>query len=299
MPETIPGAVVTYFPDTALADRLRAIVREVAPLLVADNTTNPAARRAVEAATKAAGASYLGLPLNNGVAGGLNAAFARLRAAGHKWAIAFDQDSMPEPGFAAALCRHATTSGCRIVGADWYDQVNPSRHSRHLQPMLWLPFLYRRRAVPPSGLDSVTFAITSGTLFNLDLWQQLGGFDPLFPLDYTDIDFCLRARRIGARVGIGAGARLAHNRGAKRPVRRFGHTWWPAFTPPERLTTLALAQGRVLRRHGWCAPHWVCYELALRLKTLGEILLLEDRRRSKISALASGLLSSILGHRVP
>ncbi len=297
MTEPIPGVVVTYFPDAGLADRLRAIAREVAPLLVADNTTDSAARRAVEACAMAAGAVYLGLPSNGGVAGGLNAAFARLHAAGHEWAIAFDQDSLPEPGFTGALRNHATASGCRIVGADWYDQVNPTRHARHLQPVAWLPLFFRRRGVPPEGLTSVTFAITSGTLFKLDLWQQLGGFDPAFTLDYADIDFCLRARRLGARTGIAAGALLAHNRGTKRPVRRFGRTWWPAFTAPERLRILAYAQGGMLRRHGWRVPHWLLYELAFQLKTLGEILLLEDRRRAKVSALASGLLSSILGHR--
>lgn len=295
MPETIPGTVVTYFPDSGLADRLRAIAREVSPLLIADNTTDPATRLTVEAAATAAGATYLGLPSNGGVAGGLNAAFARLHGSGHKWAVAFDQDSVPEPGFASALERHAAATSCRIIGADWYDQVNPTRHARHLQRLPWLPLLFRRRAVPTEGLASVTFAITSGTLFNLELWQTLGGFDPSFPLDYVDIDFCLRARRHGARTGIAAGALLAHNRGTKRPVRRFGRTWWPAFTPPARLAARANAQGRMLRRHGWRVPHWFLYELAFQLKTLGEILL-EDRRWAKVSALASGSLSSIFTH---
>ena len=261
MPEGIPSAVVTYFPDSGLAVRLRAIGRESLQVLVADNTTDPAARLAVEAATKAVGASYLGMPSNGGVAGGLNAAFTRFRNEGHRWAIAFDQDSIPEPGFSAALLHHATTTGCRIVGADWYDQLNPSRHAKHLQPMRWLPFLFRRRPVPPEGLASVTFAITSGTLFDLDLWERIGGFDPLFPLDYVDIDFCLRARRAGARVGIAAGALLAHSRGDKRPVRLLGRTWWPSWTAPDRMRAQARARTRILRRHGFAFPHWALYEL--------------------------------------
>ena len=289
MPETIPGAVVTYFPDNGLADRLRAIGREVSPLLVADNTTDAAARSMVEATVMGTGGTYLGLPSNGGVAGGLNAAFAQLRATGHRSAIAFDQDSRPEPGFADALQRHAAATGCRIVGADWYDKANPAHHALHLQPRPWLPFFFRRRAVSPSGLDSVTFAITSGTLFDLELWQQLGGFDPLFPLDYVDIDFCLRARRLGAPVGIAAGALLAHSRGNKRPVRRFGRTWWPAHIPPARLEHLACQQLRLLGRHGWHFPHWAFYEACLLAKLCFDAALLEPGAATKIRHLCAGM----------
>jgi rhamnosyltransferase len=293
MPEGIPSAVVTYFPDTGLADRLRAIRRESSQVLVTDNTTDPAARLVVEAATKAVGSSYLGLPSNGGVAGGLNAAFAQFRIAGHRWAIAFDQDSIPEPGFSAALLHHATTTGCRIVGADWYDRVNPSRHAKHLQPMRWLPFLFGRRSVPPEGLASVTFAISSGTLFNLELWEQLRGFDPQFPLDYADIDFCLRARRIGARTGIAAGARLAHNRGHKRPVRRFGRTWWPANIPPARLEHLVTRQIRMVGRHGWRFPHWALYEACHLLKLSFDATVLEPRSLPSLRAIGRGLRRSL------
>ncbi len=297
MPDPIPGAVVTYFPDTGLVDRLRAIGREVAPLLVADNTTDPAARTAVEAAAVATGATYLGLPENGGVASGLNAAFARLHAAGHKWAIAFDQDSIPQAGFAAALQHHATTSGCRVVGADWYDQANPARHARHLQSMPWLPLLFRRRAAPPSGLDSATFAITSGCLFELGLWRDLGGFDPTFPLDYVDIDFCLRARRLGARVGIAAGAHLAHCRGNKRPVHRFGRTWWPAHIPPARLGHLVCQQLRLIGRHGWRFPHWALYEACLFAKLCFDAALLEPDSATKMRHLCAGIGAALQHHR--
>ena len=298
MPDLIPGVVVTYFPDTGLANRLRSIGREVAPLLVADNTTDPAARTAIEAATVTAGATYLGIPGNTGVAGGLNAAFDQFHTAGHEWAIAFDQDSLPEPGFAAALRHHAKSTGCRIVGADWYDQINPSRHARHLQPLPWLPLLFRRRVVPQSGLASVTFAITSGCLFDLELWHRLGGFDPTFPLDYVDIDFCLRARRAGARVGIAGYALLAHNRGAKRPVRRFGRTWWPANIPPARLEQLVTQQLRLIGRHGWRLPHWSLYEACLFAKLCFDAALLEPDSATKIRHLCAGLGAALTHRRV-
>ena len=298
MIEAVPSAVVTYFPASGLADRLRAIGRESSRVLVADNTTAPASRAAVEAATVAGGATYLGLASNGGVAGGLNAAFTRFREEGHRRAIAFDQDSVPQPGFATALQRHAAATGCRIVGADWFDQVNPTRHAKHLQPLPWLPFLFRRRTVPPEGLDSVTFAITSGTLFDLELWHQLSGFDPAFPLDYVDIDFCLRARRLGVRTGIAAGALLAHSRGAKHPVRRFGRTWWPAHIPPARLGHLVCQQLRLLGRHGWRFPHWALYEACLFAKLCFDAALLEPDSTTKMRHLCAGI-GAALRHRCP
>ncbi len=43
-----------------------------------------------------------------------------------------------------------------------------------------------------------------------ELFQQLGGFDPAFPVNYNDTDLCLRARKAGYRVLYEEGAVLCH-----------------------------------------------------------------------------------------
>lgn len=43
------------------------------------------------------------------------------------------------------------------------------------------------------------------------VFQELGGFDPDFPVNYNDADLCLRARQLGYRVVFEPAARLRHS----------------------------------------------------------------------------------------
>ncbi len=49
-----------------------------------------------------------------------------------------------------------------------------------------------------------------------DLFNRLSGFDPVFPVNYNDVDFCLRARAAGYRVVIEADVLLEHAECATR-----------------------------------------------------------------------------------
>ena len=54
------------------------------------------------------------------------------------------------------------------------------------------------------------------------LFEQLGGFDAAFPVNYNDVDLCLRAREAGCRVVLENGAVLIHREAmtARAPARR-------------------------------------------------------------------------------
>lgn len=287
------AVVVTYFPDPGFASRLAAITREAAPVLVIDNSADPAVHARLAALCASARCEFLASPANVGLATALNRGFAHLRARGLFWALAFDQDSTPAPGFAAAL--HATAArhpAAAAIGANWTDEARPGTPSRHLRPRFGLGF---QRRPATADLPDVTCVITSGTLFALPVWHALGGFDaPLF-LDLVDTEFCLRARAAGHRIAVAAAARLAHRRGAKHPVRFLGRTFWPAAMPPRRLRGLFRNRLLVAARHGWRAPHWVAFECAYAAKILAEIALLERDKTAKLAACFHGTWDGLLG----
>jgi GT2 family glycosyltransferase len=55
-------------------------------------------------------------------------------------------------------------------------------------------------------------AVTGACLaIRREVFDQLGGFDPDFPVNYNDIDLCLRARRAGYRVICEPAAVLRHD----------------------------------------------------------------------------------------
>lgn len=299
-PSTLPGSaggvVVTYHPDGDFESRLAAIASEVRPLIVVDNSILPEAQRQVRDASARLGATLIANSENRGLAAALNDAFERHRLHGLTWAIAFDQDSTPEPGLAAALLTPAglDTTPPAVVGSNWSDESRPERAARHLQRHPALPLLFRRSPAERELMDA-TCAITSGSLFHLPTWRELGGFDETLFLDLVDTDYCLRAIRAGRSVRVAAGARLKHRRGSKRPVRFLGQTFWPAFMPPLRLRYLFRNRVRLLPRHLRHAPHWVVFEFVYAAKILGEVAMFEDQKFAKLGACLRGTWDGMRG----
>ncbi len=295
---TVGGVIVTFFPDADFETRFAAIAREVGPLIVVDNSARTDVHQRLRPLAANAGAEFIASPTNVGLGTALNLAFRRLAARGVTWTVAFDQDSVPVTGFVNALLgvahQHPDTA---VVGANWTDEARPDFPSRHLRAPAG-PWLFER--VPAtSDLEGVTCVITSGSLFHLPMWRELGGFDESLFLDLVDTDYCLRAVRAGREVCVAGQARLQHRRGAKRPVTFAGRTWWPAFMPPRRLRILFRNRLRLFRRHAWHAPHWVAFELAYATKILGEIVLLEDQKLAKLAATVRGTWDGLLGRTGP
>lgn len=290
----IGAVVVTYLPDAGLTDRLRAIRREFAPVVVVDNSDQPEPRAQVAQACRDTGCELLPNPENLGLAGALNRGFHLHADRGLAWAAAFDQDSVPRTGFGLAMVAAAQQAPApAVVGANWTDDAHPDRPSRHLRPLA-LPFVYRRSPAR-RAVEDVTCVIASGSLFQLSTWRALGGFDEDLFLDLVDTDYCLRAARSGRAVQVAEAARLRHRRGAKRPVQLAGRTLYPAFMPPLRLRYLFRNRIRVISRHGLFAPHLVTFELLYTLKIVAEIAALEDQKAVKIAACVRGFWDGVLG----
>ncbi len=289
------GVVVTYHPDAGFEARLQAMRTEANPLVVIDNTATPATRERLRRACAESGCELIENEDNLGLAGALNRAFRQLDARGCEAVLAFDQDSTPEPGLASALgALLAADPGCAIVGSNWHDEARPRVRARHLRPHAVVPGLFARHAAS-HDLHDVTCVITSGTLFRVAVWRELGGFDEALFVDLVDTEFCLRARTAGHVIAVAARARLAHRRGAKAPVRRLGRTWWPAFMSPLRLRYLFRNRVLVLGRVGWRLPHWCAFECVYAAKVITEIVLLEDRKRAKLAACVQGTWEGLLG----
>ena len=65
-----------------------------------------------------------------------------------------------------------------------------------------------------------------------EVFDELGGFDESFPVNYNDVDYCLRSRRAGYRVILEARARVEHRESTSRKTgirygerRRFLDRW--------------------------------------------------------------------------
>jgi rhamnosyltransferase len=296
----IPAATVTFHPDPGWPARLLALCREHPRVIVVDNSTQAEARAFVAATVAATpGASLFTLPSNPGIGHALNLAFNALNDEGHAWAVVYDQDSTPSPGFVAALT--ATSKNiprAAIVGANWSDPKRPTAPARFLRARYPLGLGFRRD-LATRDLDNVICVITSGALFNLSVWRSLNGFSADLFLDLVDTDYCLRARRAGHDVAASAAAQLTHHRGNKTSRRLLGREFHPANTPPFRLHCLARNRVLLFRRHRFRPLAWVAYEIAYAAKLVFDALLLEKHSWLRLKATLQGTWDGILGHSGP
>jgi len=288
MPEAIAGVVITYFPDDGFAGRLAVIAREVSPVLVIDNTDEPAAREAVRRVALEAGALWFPQPNNRGTAGALNAAFSWLIGHGHSGVVTFDQDSTPEAGLARELQKCADQNRkAAVIGSNWCDEARPDAPSLHVIGRRSIPWFRRVRA--DDDLAHVAFVITSGSYFSLEAWRGLGPFAESLFLDLVDTEYCLRAAAAGWDVLVAAGAHLRHRRGAKTAVRRFGRTWWPANMSSDRIHLLIRNRTWMIKEYGSAHASWASFELAHAAFIIFSAFFLERDGGTKVRAFLRGL----------
>jgi rhamnosyltransferase len=148
-------------------------------------------------------------------------------------------------------------------------------------------------------LAKLVCVITSGSLFDLKVWHNLGGFSADLFLDLVDTDYCLRARRAGHDIAASHAAHLLHHRGEKRPVRLLGCTFYPSHTPLFRLRCLSRNRILLFRRHRFYPPAWIAYELAYAVKLVIDALLFEQHTCSRLMAIVRGTWEGVMGRSGP
>lgn len=297
------AVVVTYNPPAEFADHLDAWMSQVDQLVVVDNGSAPAWRDDVRrlTQTRLAGVEFIWNETNLGIAASLNRGFARLMDQGHELAFVFDQDSRPSPGMVAEMLqvydRHPDRSRVAIVAPN-IDIPSSNNSLSFLQP--YGPFLFRRvRCTDQRTLEGISVVITSGALYNLRAYSQIGPFREDLFIDYVDTEYCLRARQHGYNLVVACHARLQHRFGNQRE-RRFGPiTMHPSFHSPLRWYYISRNRVPVTRTYALRFPHWFLYEFVLNMYGLVRLVLFEDRKADKFLAMLLGAWDGLLNRLGP
>ncbi len=163
---------------------------------------------------------YLPLLNNPGTAGALNQAWALALAHGAQALVSFDQDSLPCQDavlqLRQALSKTAQASPpWAALGPVWHDATS-GQAMRILAPIKG----WRRHyvvapdlSVPATQPIEVDHLISSGSMTSAKAYQSIGPYNEALFLDYVDIEWCLRARALGWRLGVHASSRIQHSIG--------------------------------------------------------------------------------------
>lgn len=132
----------------------------------------------------------------------------------------------------------------------WYDEIGPDwiTHKRRVQHAgVWLRGGVAGNIEVNSGIyfkdnltreiEAVTFAMA---LISREAIERVGMLDEEFPVDYNDVDYCVRVRKAGGKVIYNPDAIAFHDESATRK----------ADPAPERLRINEKARVRMKEKHG-------------------------------------------------
>lgn len=287
--KSICAVLVSYHPDPDLPSRVNRILTQVGALVIVDNGSGESALRMLD---DLSAHSRVSIELNRenlGVARALNAGIGRARALGYEWVLLLDQDSVPDAGMVDALIgAHASvTEPARlaVLGAGFRDVHKPD-------------------AVAPGSRESpweeVESVITSGSLMHVATLDRIGAFREEFFIDYVDSEYCFRARAKGFRVLRTRQALMSHAIGASTRHEILGLEKWTSNHSPDRRYYMARNDTVMLKEYGrlrWGS--WALKSLGRRVRTCKRIALYEDRKVSKLSAVAQGWWDGVRGRLGP
>jgi rhamnosyltransferase len=290
--------IITYNPPSGFEHHLEQLFVEFERLILVDNGSSPAAQKMLQDQVELRRDALVLLlnPTNLGVAAALNQGFAWAIQRGFDFIVTLDQDSLPAPGMNETLLNsfehHPNRRKLAVLAPTIVEELlpHPARYIRSKAH-----FLFERVTCEKSFLRNVSFAITSGSLYNLTYYQDIGPFRDDFFIDYVDTEYCLRAIARGYEISIACDARLIHHLGKRQKKHFLGREQYPTFHAPFRWYYISRNRVPMLRIYAFHLPHWFFYEIAITLTSFTRMMLFETQRTTKIRAFLIGTLDGLLG----
>lgn len=300
--KSICAVLVSFHPDPDLPARVNRIMAQVGALMIVDNGSGEAALRMLQ---ELSADPRISLELNRknlGVARALNIGIERARLLEYEWLLLLDQDSVLDAGMVDELiAAHASFPEpvrLAVLGAGFRDVKKPGT-----EPSEPLGGTVRSsEACPATELpwEEVESVITSGSLLRLATLDRIGPFREEFFIDYVDSEYCFRARAQGYRVVKTRKPLMSHAIGASTHHSILGIGKWTSNHSADRRYYMARNDTVMLKEYGgfrWGT--WALKSFGRRVRTCKRIVLYEDRKLSKIGAVARGWWDGVRGNLGP
>lgn len=222
----LAAVVVGYFPSFSVLDALLlTLLDQVGLVIFVDNgggkeylASCPVEKGKVE---------YLDLHGNEGLGRALNEGFKIAVSRGFDFVATFDQDSSPPSLMMAGLLDahyRLQEKGikCAAVGPRFYDSREGKKHKFPLYKQVGGTITALPQLDETLGLFDVDVLITSGMLVNAEAWKEGIAYNPGLFVDYTDTDWCFRARAAGFKLFVCPNQEMGHALSDAPPIRLFG-----------------------------------------------------------------------------
>lgn len=179
MKKTIVAGMVLYNPDMErLYKCLDSIFKQFDTLIIFDNSKDCNTN-----ITNNARIIYITEKGNKGLAYALNKIMRKALELGYQWLVTLDQDTLLPNNLLKEYSKFIKYENVAILTGQIIDN---RRKYMKLQNK--------------TGVTDVDFCITSASCVNLNIWNDLNGFDEWLFIDFIDNDYCKRVKLKGYRI---------------------------------------------------------------------------------------------------
>jgi len=207
------AVVVSYNGLQKIRETVDALWRQVGHVHIVDNGSEAESQVVLESLEREPGISVERLGENRGVGHALNRGVQRARQMGCTWLLTMDQDSIVDDSLIEAY---------RVAV-----EQDPSR-------VCLAPRIITRNRKKDTVSGEISYAITSGNLVRVSLFDEIGLYDEGFFIDCIDFDFCLRVRHAGYAIHRVPAALMQHELGSPADVPQAVRKYYALHSPARR-----------------------------------------------------------------
>jgi hypothetical protein len=179
------------------------------------------------------GVLYEAAASNTGLAGAYNRALELAQRAGYPWMLTLDQDTSLPPHFLRRLTELTTQCSSDASIAAIVPRI--SGDGRVLSPFRFLGGAIPK-CFPPHFVGVPTqpaYAFNSASTLRVSALAEVGGYDPRFPLDSSDMSLFRHLERRGKRVFVAGDLQVQHELSLLDLDKRMSRTRYEGFLRDE------------------------------------------------------------------
>lgn len=276
--ERVAAVVTTFNATESILANLRRIAGQVRVVIVVDDTGD-VARAATVDYSEIKNLVLIRNERNLGISAALNRGVAQAAALGCEWVITLDDDTLVAESY---------------IG-DVFDFL---RRGEVTSPGLIA--CSRVEGKPAAGGEGSEFKIkrtliTSGSVFPIQAYREVGGFDEDLFIDLVDFDFCTKLRKVGRSLVLLSKPGLTHRVGNSRVFNLLGKSLVIYNHAPFRLYYQMRNVFFFAKKHFVFDPVLCVYLLLDVFRLPFKALLFEGQKKARAVYLAAGLFDGLRG----
>lgn len=290
----IATIVVTFNPNFKLLEKvIFSASEQVSKVYVVDNSVNDTV---IEHLSKKEPIEIISTGCNEGIAKAFNRGINAARSDGYEYVLLLDQDSVIPEGMIKRYCEivdNLKKENLRFsaIGPRYRNPRNGSI-SKFVE-FRWLRNVYKS-AINSKEILSADFLISSGTFYDVAVFEEVGFMDEDFFIDHVDTEWFLRAKSLGF-TAYGAWDVVMDHFLGEREVRLWLLRWRnQPIHKPFRLYYIA-RNSLLMYRMPHVPYKWISSDMLRLVRLFFMYLVFAEKRWHSLSWMARGLVDGIRG----